>query len=125
MAVDRVLGVEDGGDLFGDGLQLVQADPAFLVDEEAHEMAAPLTLDLDVHELEAAVGGHARGDGLHPLNRPTLPRQFSLQKKEWASPLWSSARCQKGKCSRDWGSVARIPRRSSALKHAHRIEEGR
>src|SRR5258705_401579 len=36
-AVDRVLGVEDGGNLFRDGLQLVQADPAFLVYVEAHE----------------------------------------------------------------------------------------
>src|SRR4029453_1884207 len=89
------------------------------VEKEPHQLPPLRSLQPDVHEFQAAIGGHARGDGLHPLNRPTLPRQFSLQKKEWASPLWSSARCQNGKCSRDRGLAARIGRARGSRKDAH------
>ena len=88
-AVDRVLGVEDGGDLFGDGLELVEADPAFLVHVEAHEMAPAFTLDLDIHEFESSTASHPLGDAADDLLCSLLLQAFSLQQKRvGASPLW-------------------------------------
>jgi len=105
------------------GEQRVEADPAAgLVDEQPHQLAALRALQLDVDELEAPVGRHARGDGPHPLNRPFLPRQFYLQKKEWATPLWSCARCQNVKCSSCSGRAARKPSlRRAPVRHFERV----
>ena len=88
-SVDRVLGVQNRRDLLGDRLQVVEADSAGLVHVEAHELPPARPLHLDVDELEAPVGRHPLRDGPDPLERPVLLRQsHTLQKKEWATPLW-------------------------------------
>ena len=84
-----ILGVEDRGDLFGDRLQLVEADAALLVHEEAHELPAAAPLDLDVHELEAAALRHPLGDRRHDLRLRSLAATSgpsNSQKKEWGEP---------------------------------------
>src|SRR5262245_48507389 len=68
-AVDLIVGVEDGGTLLGHQLELVEPDPAGLVDVEPDEAAAAAPLDLDVDQLEAAIGADALGNAPNGFGR--------------------------------------------------------
>ena len=127
-AVDRVLGVQDGGDLFRDRLQLVQPDPALLVHEEAHEMAPAFTLDLDVHELEtAAVRRPARPRSRTTSSAPCSFRPVPSKKKSGASPLRCITPSWNSKDNRASCADARLkarPRTEPGPRVADRADNG-